>query len=242
MALIKCPDCNKEISSRAHMCPFCGCPAEFFWETNKTIEFENDSGLHEKEADSSAVHDGTKDDEIHSVEKDDVTVQKDEYESLSEVNDKLSTEDNNTEKNETEITGTIENTEQEETDEKTEEVGTGFVIIDQSVDISDISQERPDIETGKKQCPNCGDMINEIYRFCSSCGYDISPIAVSDNEDKIPCQGCGKMIVSTAQFCNFCGSSIGGNNKKASIYYPKPATMTSKARKPDKADKGWKRK
>jgi len=27
MALIKCPDCGKEISSEATSCPFCGCPA-----------------------------------------------------------------------------------------------------------------------------------------------------------------------------------------------------------------------
>lgn len=26
MALIQCPDCGKEISSRAEACPFCGCP------------------------------------------------------------------------------------------------------------------------------------------------------------------------------------------------------------------------
>ncbi|WP_297979720.1 hypothetical protein [uncultured Methanobrevibacter sp.] len=30
MALVKCPDCGKMISSRAKQCPDCGCPAEFF--------------------------------------------------------------------------------------------------------------------------------------------------------------------------------------------------------------------
>lgn len=30
MGLINCPDCGKQISSRALQCPFCGCPAEFF--------------------------------------------------------------------------------------------------------------------------------------------------------------------------------------------------------------------
>ena len=28
MALIKCPDCGKDVSSRAKNCPFCGCPID----------------------------------------------------------------------------------------------------------------------------------------------------------------------------------------------------------------------
>lgn len=39
MALIKCPDCNKEISSRAQMCPFCGCPSDFFGESELNREY-----------------------------------------------------------------------------------------------------------------------------------------------------------------------------------------------------------
>lgn len=30
MALVKCPDCGKMVSSRVKVCPECGCPAEFF--------------------------------------------------------------------------------------------------------------------------------------------------------------------------------------------------------------------
>ena len=30
MALINCPECANRISDKAHTCPFCGCPAEFF--------------------------------------------------------------------------------------------------------------------------------------------------------------------------------------------------------------------
>jgi hypothetical protein len=30
MALVKCPDCEKMVSSRVDKCPFCGCPASFF--------------------------------------------------------------------------------------------------------------------------------------------------------------------------------------------------------------------
>lgn len=35
MALINCPECGKEISSKAKSCPNCGCPIEF---TNPTGE------------------------------------------------------------------------------------------------------------------------------------------------------------------------------------------------------------
>jgi len=41
MALIKCPDCEREISSRALQCPFCGCPAEFFNEGIEVIGKES---------------------------------------------------------------------------------------------------------------------------------------------------------------------------------------------------------
>ena len=30
MALIECPECNKEISDKAPACPHCGCPKEEF--------------------------------------------------------------------------------------------------------------------------------------------------------------------------------------------------------------------
>jgi len=33
MALILCPDCNREISPRADFCPHCGCPSQFFDKT-----------------------------------------------------------------------------------------------------------------------------------------------------------------------------------------------------------------
>lgn len=40
MALIKCPDCENKISSRALQCPFCGCPADFFDDAS-TIETDD---------------------------------------------------------------------------------------------------------------------------------------------------------------------------------------------------------
>ena len=41
MALIKCPECKKEISDKASCCPDCGCPAEE-WNMVKTVEKKND--------------------------------------------------------------------------------------------------------------------------------------------------------------------------------------------------------
>ena len=38
MALIKCPDCCKDISKRADFCPHCGCPSKYFnINTNKLV-------------------------------------------------------------------------------------------------------------------------------------------------------------------------------------------------------------
>jgi len=35
MALVKCPDCEKMVSPRVEVCPFCGCPAKFFEPCNE---------------------------------------------------------------------------------------------------------------------------------------------------------------------------------------------------------------
>lgn len=48
MALVKCPDCEKMISPRVQMCPFCGCPAEFF-------EIEKTPNEAEKKTESQAI-------------------------------------------------------------------------------------------------------------------------------------------------------------------------------------------
>ena len=48
MALINCPECNKEVSDRAHSCPFCGFPLDEYFaeiEAEKRIEEE----VHQKE-------------------------------------------------------------------------------------------------------------------------------------------------------------------------------------------------
>lgn len=40
MALIKCPDCGKEISDRARTCPFCGCPIGELLESVETVKIK----------------------------------------------------------------------------------------------------------------------------------------------------------------------------------------------------------
>ena len=47
MALLKCPDCGKLVSSRALACPECGCPAEYF-EENIQLDLENRITLNNK--------------------------------------------------------------------------------------------------------------------------------------------------------------------------------------------------
>lgn len=37
MSLVKCPDCEKMVSDRVIVCPFCGCPKEFFSITEDTV-------------------------------------------------------------------------------------------------------------------------------------------------------------------------------------------------------------
>lgn len=35
MPLVKCPDCGKMVSSRANLCPNCGCPSNYCGKANK---------------------------------------------------------------------------------------------------------------------------------------------------------------------------------------------------------------
>lgn len=40
MALIKCFDCGKEISDRAGVCPFCGCPIDQLIKSGETVKIK----------------------------------------------------------------------------------------------------------------------------------------------------------------------------------------------------------
>ena len=80
MPLIKCPDCNKDISSRAQMCPFCGCPSEYFYDnsiaTSESKEKTNKSGNGENSQcheESNITHTAEKSNEQVSVERDNNT-------------------------------------------------------------------------------------------------------------------------------------------------------------------------
>lgn len=42
MALIKCPECGKEISTKAYKCPNCGCPASEFRDPDEVEEMPED--------------------------------------------------------------------------------------------------------------------------------------------------------------------------------------------------------
>jgi hypothetical protein len=56
MAMIKCPDCGKDISSRAKACPFCGCPSEYF---NLDVQKEENKAAEVKESNNSTDIDDT---------------------------------------------------------------------------------------------------------------------------------------------------------------------------------------
>lgn len=44
MALIKCPECNREVSDKAEMCPYCGCPAKSFsTDSNNSINEQTEA-------------------------------------------------------------------------------------------------------------------------------------------------------------------------------------------------------
>lgn len=60
MALIKCPECGKEISSKAASCPNCGCPASEFAKTQ--VDYVNPT------SDFSVVNPQKKDNNEHSEE------------------------------------------------------------------------------------------------------------------------------------------------------------------------------
>lgn len=42
MALIRCPECGKEFSDKAHACPNCGCPTDKIVQTQNEISIFDD--------------------------------------------------------------------------------------------------------------------------------------------------------------------------------------------------------
>ena len=49
MALIRCPECQREISDRAHDCPVCGFPLDEYFEEQRELEEERIREEKEKE-------------------------------------------------------------------------------------------------------------------------------------------------------------------------------------------------
>lgn len=45
MALISCPECEKQVSSRAHSCPFCGFPLDEYFEEIEQEKAEKEEAV-----------------------------------------------------------------------------------------------------------------------------------------------------------------------------------------------------
>jgi hypothetical protein len=48
-----------------------------------------------------------------------------------------------------------------------------------------------------KQCPGCGFMVNDSFRFCPRCRYALAPV----------CPSCGQPIKNEYTCCPFCGQA-----------------------------------
>ncbi len=49
-----------------------------------------------------------------------------------------------------------------------------------------------------KECPGCGGMVNDSFRFCPRCHYALAPV----------CAACGQPIRNDYACCPYCGETV----------------------------------
>ena len=86
--------------------------------------------------------------------------------------------------------------------------------------INELKQANPFINadytftSGKKQCPICGRMVNEVAVSCGFCGHRFVSSTGGDRSSssgfgKKQCPSCGRMVNEVAVSCGFCGHTFG---------------------------------
>ncbi len=70
-----------------------------------------------------------------------------------------------------------------------------------------------------EKCPSCGISLNQDFKFCTNCGYNLSAEKFDENEkssgsNTIICEVCGETNDSNNSYCHGCGAKLpGGKNQ-----------------------------
>ena len=78
--------------------------------------------------------------------------------------------------------------------------------------------------TGKFNCPKCGEPVEKEMEFCGKCGANL----------QIECPNCSSAIRWYADFCSKCGVNVKEPHKKQEVKLKK--TLTEEERRRDKSD------
>lgn len=63
------------------------------------------------------------------------------------------------------------------------------------------------IPVSRKQCPTCGNMVEEGHKFCPHCGAEMRDVQPAAPKPKY-CPGCGEPVKEGAKFCGKCGTKL----------------------------------
>ena len=142
MAIIKCPECGKEISNKAAKCIYCGCPAQFFEEENNSDKIDTIENSQEMEKENEEKL-------LMQEEKDCVEINE------KKINSSIETEESsrNSSNNNEDISDV-------ESAENSEYAGTANLDAGDSLD-----------EKTYKTCNRCGSRMQNDEIKCPYCGY-----------------------------------------------------------------------
>lgn len=68
-------------------------------------------------------------------------------------------------------------------------------------------EQGQELNNKKNICKNCGEILSEGAKFCSSCGTKVSQDENMKSKNKF-CSECGAIIKNDSKFCSECGSKV----------------------------------
>ncbi len=74
-------------------------------------------------------------------------------------------------------------------------------------------EQGQELNNKKNICKNCGEILSEGAKFCSSCGTKVSQDENMKSKNKF-CSECGAIIKNDSKFCSECGSKYFNNYYK----------------------------
>ena len=78
------------------------------------------------------------------------------------------------------------------------------------------------------RCPNCRSDIPDDAKFCTACGWKLTPSVPSSGAQF--CQACGSSLEPNTRFCTKCGTPVPGSADPSPAPRPRRRPLSSAAK------------